>query len=609
MRALRPLLARALLAGAARAAGAATLPPDTPQGLSGAFRFAGAGAKPSLDLGWEPSFPRSYLLLGYRIYRREGGVSGTATTLGSTDRGPWQDNHYSDSEQLDMGKAYAYQVQAVDAKGNSSGMSAPCAFDLATVPSEQVAPLPPKGLTARAGRSSLRLAWQPSMGRASALSDYLVFRATGAATLPKLARPLTITSATEVDDTPPAEAQPYTYVVCARDIQGRISSASLTLTTGATGTLPPAPPSKFTALAGEIRVDLSWQAAEPGTAPVSAYLVTRYAPDAKPHDFLPIPAAVSKTSYTLGDGDLDAKALYRYSVRTQDLEGNTSEAVYVAAFTLPERLDKSNVILMPTAYSSDQEHDLGVNLNVAFSYFIGALYESYDDPVSERTKINFFQPVRIGTFSIDVKDCFYPDHELLPGLAAGYYTMALINTSQPASGSSQQAGVSSSGNSQTFDTMGGAYLVGSKRLGQWATLHAGAMLGNLANDVTGAAPQAWGPTLRHMLPGDNIPDLFPQLIDSGLSVSGTAQATTPYLGYVGFQAPFSLPLGFTTWHSAMRAEFISPIPDGKESWLPWMVNLHFDHLPLFGFEFSYFHFYQGYQVLAFYHFHDLNWTF
>jgi hypothetical protein len=398
-------------------------------------------------------------------------------------------------------------------------------------------------------------------------------------------------------------------VVCARDIQGRLSAASLTLTTSATGTLPPAPPEKFTAQAGEIRVDLSWQASLPGTAPVSAYLLTRYAPSGKPHQFLPIPVSVSKTSYSFGDDELDPKVLYRYSVRSQDLEGNTSDAVYVAAFTQPERLDKSDIILMPTAYSSDQEQDLGSNLNVSFSYFIGALYESYDDPDSGRNKVNYFQPVRIGTFSLDLKDSFYPDHALVPGLALGYYTSALINTGQPSSGSSQQAGVSSSGNDQNFSTMGAVYLVGSKRIGPWATLHAGAMLGNLANDVTGVAPQAWGPTLRHMMPGENIPDLFPQLIDSGLDVSGTASASSPYMGYIGLQAPFALPLGFTTWRSALRAEFITPLPDGHESWLPWMVNLHFDHLPLFGFEFSYFHFYRGYQVLAFYHFHDLNWTF
>jgi hypothetical protein len=88
MRGLEPLLALALLLGPALALCPAPLPPDTPQGLSASFNFVGDSGKPALELGWEPSFPHTYMLLGYRIIRREGGVSGTAMILGSTDRGP-----------------------------------------------------------------------------------------------------------------------------------------------------------------------------------------------------------------------------------------------------------------------------------------------------------------------------------------------------------------------------------------------------------------------------------------------------------------------------------------------------------------------------------------
>jgi hypothetical protein len=39
-----------------------------------------------------------------------------------------------------------------------------------------------------------------------------------------------------------------------------------------------------------------------------------------------------------------------------------------------------------------------------------------------------------------------------------------------------------------------------------------------------------------------------------------------------------------------------------------MTNIHIDNLPLFGFEFSLFQYAGGYQVIAFYHIPDFNWS-
>jgi hypothetical protein len=580
----------------------AVTPPSAPTALTGFFSFSQTptGLRPAIDLSWEPSESGTYLMAGYRLFRKQG--DGPVAAIASTDRALYKGSQFLDFEGIKMGLRYLYQVQAVDAKGNSSSVSALLEMDLGALPEAQLAPAAPTVFTAKAGRFDIHLSWQTPAMRADALSTYQVYR-TLAGMAPEAGVLLGGVSLTAFTDLSPTPGALTSYWLRSQDVMGRVSPFSASATAAAIGTVPPSPPKKLTAVAGELKVDLSWEMADAGTSPVSAYLIRRKAFGQEQWSSF---SAVSVSKTTYAEKDMDARQAWRWQVAALDFEGNTSAPAQIEAEALAEREDKANILLMPSAYVAEPGRDTGGNLNVAFSYYIGSLYQTYDDPELGRTRANVFQPVRIGTFTSDLKLALLPDTWASPGIATGLYTSAIINIGQPTAGSQQQVGVTSSGDDGSIKTLGGAYLVGSKRLGSWATLHAGAVRGNLADDLSSVAPESWRLTLRHMTPSGNLPDLMTRLVDPSLNVPVDS---APHLAYVGLQLPFVLPLGFTRWKSALRAEYMTPIfPREPSDKLPWMLNVHFDHLPLFGFEFSYFKFYQGYQILAFYHFHDLNWS-
>lgn len=102
--------------------------PSAPSDLSGTFSILTdtGKAQPSVHLEWEDSDPGSYAVLGYKILRREAGTgSDFSPCLGpnSVSADPLYD------DPVDLGKVYEYQVQAIDAKGNSSAPSASTQVD------------------------------------------------------------------------------------------------------------------------------------------------------------------------------------------------------------------------------------------------------------------------------------------------------------------------------------------------------------------------------------------------------------------------------------------------------------------------------------------------
>lgn len=411
-------------------------------------------------------------------------------------------------------------------------------------------------------------------------------------------------------DSPPASAVDYYYAVTSLDVSGHESPLGVTLSGRATGTLAPALPAGLTATPKTERVDLEWKASAPGTAPISAYLLHRREADAEHWRKVAFLNA-STTAYT----DSVDGGSYVYRLAAVDTEGNTGEAAYVGATPSAKIMNNTLILLMPTAYAGNPGRDTGVNLNVLFDFYVGSLYEDISGTAT------IFTPLEIGTMTADLKYAFLNDRGWVPGFAVGLYSTADIGFGS----GTQSVGLSTSNGS--LATMGDAYAVLSKHFMPSkpdAAIHAGLMIGKLADDLSQEPVPSWmWPTLHHLMPAEDFPDIFTKFVDPARDME---IAQSPNMAYFGFQYPFTVPLGFTRWRTGLRMEGCFPLQWGAEyealpagssiatptkpaaDNLPYLINIHIDNLPLFGFEFGLFEFSNGYEVIAFYHIPDLSWA-
>jgi hypothetical protein len=584
--------------------------PGQPQGTFSLVTATGQGPKPVVQLAWPAAEPGNYLIKGYRVLR---------AGAGSTDFQPRSGDGLvaglSFSDGVDLGRAYAYKVEAVDVKDRSGARSPAFKIDLADVPDALLAPPAPQGLTATSRRSTVALSWSPMSVWLAPVSDYRLFRARRPGDLDGAA-PLTLAAtASSFEETPTARGKDWWYALQVEDQAGRLSPMSLTVSGRATGTLPPAL-SGVTATASVEKIELDWQPARQGTAPLSAYLLQRRSmPDGTWRKAVVL--APGASSYSEG---LEGGQEYLYRVAAVDAEGNTGTWAFASASPTAKAWNKSQVVLMPTAYINDPLKDRGISLAVLFDFYVGSLYETYTSPETGHQEVGVFQPLQIGTVTSDVKWAMLDDQGWIPGLAVGLYTSALISFG---SGNASTVGVSSQ--SGGMQTLGDLYAVMSKRF--WPghpqdVVHAGIMVGKIADSLGGDnTPEGWRLTLRHLSPGNDFPTLFTHFVDPKL---GAVVAQSPDMAFAGLQAPFTVPLGFTRWHTALRLEAMVPLPVHAEyepliagtpkpsaspgSQLPWMMNIHLDNLPLFGFEFGLLAYAGGLQVIAFYHVPDLSWN-
>jgi hypothetical protein len=578
------------------AASPVVVPPDAPQGLSAFFEFqefqnlsTGAKALPVVRLGWEPAQAETYLLKGYRAWRWEGSDK-TAQPVAGSDKTPLLEEKVLDRD-VALGKAYAWKVEAIDAKGNTGSPSEPVRLDLAKLPDALLAPHAPEGLTALPGRNQISLQWQASADAADPVSHYVVYRSAGS---PRNTTPPASTEigqdiwAIHAKDAPPVIGQRYTYWVRTVDSAGRHSEPSSPVSGWITGTLPPEPPRKLTVKAGPEEIRLSWEAALPGTAPISEYHVHR-----KQGIWQKNFNGKSGAQTSLTDKGLDPGIETFYEVRAVDVEGNTSAPVSVSAIPQPAAFIRDAVILMPTAYCKDEKKDSGLNLGGMLSIFVGSFYESFNRAGIDETAL--VQPLWVVTASGDVKWNFLAESRWTPALAGGLYLGSVLSTGQAAAAQSSTQSISSSDKNAT-NILGSIFAVASKTLGHRTALHAGLMRGHIADDLVPALPPSWELTLRHLSPGGEISELLPKLVDP--NILDTLDAP-PNLLFSGLQVPFTVPLGFSRWRTGLRAEVMAPFQPGLER-LPYLVNFHVDNLPLFNqFMLSYFRFPAGYEIVAF----------
>ncbi len=589
------------------------MPPSAPQEVSAVAQLIAStqGVKPTIYLQWKASRPGTYLIKGYRVWRKEPGDAGDGVVR---EGAPFVRSPAEDLGEL--GKTYQYMIAAVDAKGNTGPRSEPLLVRLDTFSVADRAPRLVQGLSAVSGRREVHLTWQAPVPWVAPVTDYLIRRSSIATVMG--ANALVAVTGTTFVDAPPTPKQIYFYTVSARDSEGRESVLGLTVTGQATGTLPPGAPQALTAKARGEKLTLSWERPVLGTAPLSAYLLRRRFADAKNTEESAweksLVKNLSATSHTYSS---ESNRIYQIELTAIDTEGVASVPATGTARVAGLQFNKTAVLLMPTAYTNHKDKDTGWNSNVLFDFYVGSLYEIFDNPRTGVTKTGIFQPIQIATVTSDFKYSFLKETTWTPSLAAGFYGSALINFGQPSG--TQTVGVSSSGG--PIGTVGDVYLVTSKRPwvnDQSTAFHLGVMRGRLADDLSRALPASWELTIRHLTPGGDFPDLLTRLVDPRI---GAKVNSAPNMFFGGVQFPLTVPLGFTRWRTGARIELLRPALQNfgldltekektdAESLLPTMINFRIENLPLFGFEFSIFQYLGGFQWIAFYHVPDLSWSF
>ena len=239
----------------------------------------------------------------YRVYRAEAG--------GPLVRVP-TDTAIIDTFFIDNGvtnnTVYRYTVRSVDSTGAESGDSA----EIRATPMA-IAPPAPANFTATGGHGEVTLSWAVSPGA----EEYRIYRAdTPDGTPARIAENTTIPDTTYTD-TGLANGTAYRYTVRGYNELGEgVASAEISATPMAI-VLPA--PGNFTAVAGNERVTLSWDA----VAGATGYRI--YRADTANASLTRLPTGdITGTTYT--DTGLTNGTTYRYTVRALIRNNNNNES-------------------------------------------------------------------------------------------------------------------------------------------------------------------------------------------------------------------------------------------------------------------------------------------
>jgi chitodextrinase len=276
-------------ASATTSPGIDTTPPTTPTNLVGNAVFP-----TQINLSWSPSTDND-AVANYRLYRN--GVLAaalTSTTYQNTGLSP--------------ATTYSYRVDAIDATGNASGLSAAVSVSTPSAP-DTTAPTTPTGLAASAvSDTKINLSWSASTDNV-AVTGYRVSRNSSVLT--------TLGNVTTFQDTGLDPATTYTYRVRALDAAGNVSAQSnaASATTQATpDTIAPTTPSGVSANAiSATKIGVGWSASTDNVA-VTGYRMYR--------NGVFLTALGNVTTYQ--DSGLASSTTYTYNVDAIDAAGNAS---------------------------------------------------------------------------------------------------------------------------------------------------------------------------------------------------------------------------------------------------------------------------------------------
>jgi chitodextrinase len=268
-----------------------SMPPTTPATLS-----AVAASNSQINLAWAAATD-NVAVSGYRIYRDGVLVAVLPSVLTYQDGG------------LQASTSYSYNVDAVDAVGNASGLSPAASATTLTAP-DTSAPSTPLGLSATAvSFSQINLTWLASTDNI-AVTGYHIFR--------NGTQFATVGNVTSYQNTGLSASTTYSYRVRAFDAAGNLSSLSSTrsaTTPAAPDTTAPTTPGGLSASASSSsRINLNWSPSTDNVA-VTGYRVYRN------NVFV---VALNSSNTTYQDTGLAAGTNYTYVVDAVDAAGNAS---------------------------------------------------------------------------------------------------------------------------------------------------------------------------------------------------------------------------------------------------------------------------------------------
>ncbi len=217
--------------------------PDTTAPLVPAAPTIGQYGQTQVQVLWTPTTD-NVGVAGYNLYRN-GTLINTSSQV-----------NYVDSSAV-AGTTYSYQVQAFDAQGNTSDLSAPVTVTT-IAPPDNTPPAAPLNLQGTAmSDQQIQLSWSPSTDNVS-IAGYRVFRGANAGSLSLFA---VVTSASFTDSNLYPNTT-YYYSIEAFDPSRNYSpmSATIGVTTLPDTTPPTAPTNVIASGTGYQQVNLSWTA-------------------------------------------------------------------------------------------------------------------------------------------------------------------------------------------------------------------------------------------------------------------------------------------------------------------------------------------------------------
>jgi chitodextrinase len=287
-------------ASATTPTGPDTVAPTTPTGLN-----ASAVSPTLVGLSWSASTD-NVAVAGYRVYR-DGVMLAILANV----------TVYQDNNSVTATTTYSYNVDAVDAAGNVSGLSTATTVTTPALP-DTTAPSTPAGVTANAvSASRINLSWITSTDNVG-VTGYRVFR-NGSLLV-------TLGNVTTYANTGLAASTTYNYAIRALDAAGNVSSLSATAsatTQAAADTVAPSIPAGLTANAvSTSQINLGWSASTDNVA-VTGYRVYRNGV------FL---VALGNVT-TFQNTGLSESTTYSYNVDAVDAAGNASGVSAAASAT------------------------------------------------------------------------------------------------------------------------------------------------------------------------------------------------------------------------------------------------------------------------------------
>ena len=222
--------------------------------------FAGQDGNQSVTLTWAANPLQNNVAVSYYVVNRTV-PSNTPVTVSSPA------TTYTDLG-LTNGQTYNYTLQAVD----QNGTMGPASGTITDYPYAMSVPTP---VISTSDNTGVNLTWTTPASSSFPVTGFAVFRVdAGATVVDSLADAVTTLSASPLFDSTGTLGQLYDYQVAGVDDKGHLGPASSPDLDGKAN--PPAPPSNFTALAGDKEIILDWEP-EPKTTnslPVSQYILT-----------------------------------------------------------------------------------------------------------------------------------------------------------------------------------------------------------------------------------------------------------------------------------------------------------------------------------------------